>query len=343
MRKDRPGGPSTIQDVADLAGVSRAAVSKVIRNAYGVSPGMRERVEAAIEQLGYRPRINARALRGSSFTIGIEMPTLANPFLGLIVEGATTQLEGSEYRLIVAPSAPGGTEGEREIETLIDRQVEGLIAVSPIVSTEWLERQARFTPIVMVGRHDQTSGYDTVTGDDIRGTGMAMDHLFSLGHRRIAHLTLREEVTVASARAPHGERLHEYLRLMREAGLEEHIQVSRLSLSDVDAYERTNELLASPNPPTAIFAGSDVFALEAMRAIAHAGLTAADVAVVGYDGIALADHPRISLTTVEQDGRALGAHAARLLLERIAGRTEPTHIELAPRLVVRGSTTAVGE
>ncbi|WP_425548397.1 substrate-binding domain-containing protein [Brachybacterium paraconglomeratum] len=76
-----------------------------------------------------------------------------------------------------------------------------------------------------------------------------------------------------------------------------------------------------------------------MRAVADAGLTTADVSVAGYDGIALADHPLISLTTVEQDGRALGAHAAHLLLERIGGRADPTHIELTPRLAVRESTS----
>ena len=341
MQRDRAGRPPTIQDVADVAGVSRAAVSKVIRNAYGVSPSMRERVSAAIEELGYRPRINARGLRGSSFTIGVEMPTLANPFLSLIVEGAIGALEGSGYRLIVAPTAPGGTEGEREIEALIDRQVDGLIAISPIVPMAWLEQQARHTPIVMIGRHDHTALYDTVTGDDMLGTRMVMDHLFALGHRRIAHLTLREEVTVASARAPHGERLLEYVRLMDAAGLGDHIHVARLGFSDSDAYERTREMLNFPEPPTAIFVGNDALAFEALRAICDAGLTTAEVSVVGYDGAPLADHPRISLTTVEQDGRALGSHAARLLLERIEGRTEPSHVQLTPQLAVRESTSPV--
>lgn len=341
MPRVRTGGPSTIQDVADLAGVSRAAVSKVIRNAYGVSPAMRRKVEAAIEELGYRPRVNARALRGSSFTIGVEMPSLSNPFLSMIVEGATAALEGSGYRLIAAPASPGGTEGEREIESLVDRQVDGLIAISPIVSRQWLERQSRFTPIVMIGRHDETEAYDTVTDDDVEGSRLVMEHLLSLGHRRIAHLTLREEVTAPAARAPHGERLREYERLMTEAGLVDQICVARLDDGDQGAYERTRELLGREERPTAIFAGSDALALEVLHALADAGLTVQDVSVVGYDGIPLAGHPLIDLTTVEQDGRGLGAHAARLLLERIGGRTESSHVQIAPQLVIRGSTCAV--
>jgi LacI family transcriptional regulator len=332
-------GLATIQDVADHAGVSRAAVSKVIRNAYGVSPAMRERVSTSIDELGYRPRTYARALRGSSFTIGVEMPTLANPFLSMIVEGATSELEGSGYRLITAPNAPGGVEGKREIEALIDRQVDGLIAISPVVSVPWLEAQAQHTPIVMIGRHDQSSAYDTVTGNDALGAELVMAHLLQLGHRRIAHLTLREEVTLASTRTPHAERLETYRRLMASAGLEEQVRVARVGTADDEAYEPTRELLSSEDPPTAIFVGNDVIAFDVLRALDDAGLSSAEVSVAGYDGIPLTAHPRISLTTVEQDGRALGAHAARLLLERIGGRAEPTHVQLEPRLVIRESTS----
>lgn len=330
-------GAATIQDVADLAGVSRAAVSKVIRNAYGVSPAMHDRVSAAIDDLGYRPRTYARALRGSSFTIGVEMPTLSNPFLSMIVEGATSALEGSRYRLIAAPAAPGGVEGQREIEALIDRQVDGLIAISPKVPMPWLEAQARHTPTVMVGRHDQSPAYDTVTGNDVHGAELVMDHFLTLGHQRIAHVTMPDEVTAPALRTPHNERLLTYLRTMTEAGLEDEIRVARLS--DAEVYEHVRELVGSEASPTAIFAGNDVIALEVLRALDDAGINSAEVSVAGYDGTPLTAHPRISLTTVEQDGEALGAHAVRLLLARIGGRTEPSHMQLEPRLVIRDSTS----
>lgn len=330
--------PATIQDVAELAGVSRAAVSKVIRNAYGVSDEMRTRVSAAIDALGYRPSVTARSLRGSSFTIGVEMPSLANQFLNTIVEGITHQLDGSGYRLIIAPSTPGGTEGRGEIEALIDRQVDGLIAIAPLVSVDWLEQQSRFTPIVMVGRHDRTDAYDTVTSDDVAGTRMMMRHLFERGHRRIAHLTTRAEVTAVDTGSPHGERLREYVRLMDEAGLADEVRIARIGIHDGDAYDRSAELIASTPRPSAIFAGSDFLALEALRAAADAGVDRDEVAIAGYDGIPFADHPGLSLTTVDQGGADLGARAARLLLERLAGRREASHVQTSPRLVVRRST-----
>ncbi|OOB91082.1 hypothetical protein B0T42_07890 [Rathayibacter sp. VKM Ac-2630] len=106
----RPRGPATIQDVALRAGVSRAAVSKVIRNAYGVSPSMRERVAAAIDELGYRPSVAARAMRGASYTIGVEVPQLDNSFFNRIVTGAAAALDGSRYQLIVAPAQSDSRE-----------------------------------------------------------------------------------------------------------------------------------------------------------------------------------------------------------------------------------------
>ena len=115
------------------AGVSRAAVSKVIRNAYGVSPAMRKRVEAAIEELGYRPRVAARAMRGASFTIGFEIPSMGNDFFRQVVEGAATSLAASGYQLIIAPGL-GYLSGTSVLDALVDRQVDGIIATSDGVS-----------------------------------------------------------------------------------------------------------------------------------------------------------------------------------------------------------------
>ena len=156
----------TINDVAREAGVSRAAVSKVIRNAYGVSPGMRERVDAAIAELGYRPSVAARALRGSSYRLGLEIPHVSARFMTQIVEGAKVALTGTPYQLVLAP-ADGPEYGT--IESLADGLVDGIIAVSPLVDPAWLENLARRVPIVMLGRHDRPDAYDTVVGDDEAG------------------------------------------------------------------------------------------------------------------------------------------------------------------------------
>lgn len=328
---------ATIEDVARQAGVSRAAVSKVIRNAYGVSPAMRERVTAAIDALDYRPRIAARAMRGSSFTLGIELPHIGNPFFTKVVSGATAALHGTPYQLIIAPADVDGEEGVLALGALADRQVDGIIAISPLVSQEWLGRLAARVPIVMLGRHDHSEAYDTVTGDDAAGTRLVMNHLFELGHRRIVHLTRSEDVTQPGSGTPHAVRLEEYLVTMHSAGLDDHIRVVRTGLTEESARLDTLALL-DEDQPTAIFVGNDELALGTLRAIGERGLTAADVSVVGYDNVDIASHPAISLTSVDQAGEAMGERAIRLLLERIQGRTESTNFSVEPSLRVRGST-----
>ena len=245
----------------------------MIRNAYGVSPAMRERVTAAIEALDYRPRVAARAMRGSSFTFGIEIPHIGNPFFTKIVAGATAALQGTEYQLIIAPADFDGEEGVRAIGALADRQVDGIVAISPLVSPDWLERLAARVPIVMLGRHDRSTAYDTVTGDDIEGTRLVMEHLFELGHRRIVHLTRSEEVTRPGSGNPHAVRLEQYLAHMHDAGLDGTSGSSAPDSSEEAARLDTLALL-DEEVPTAIFVGNDELALGTLRALSEHGLSA---------------------------------------------------------------------
>jgi LacI family transcriptional regulator len=330
--------PPTIEDVARAAGVSRAAVSKVIRDAYGVSPAMRDRVKHAIDSLGYRPRISARGMRGATFTLGIEIPDFFNQFFPKVVAGATAALSGGPYQLVIAPADPAHADGSRAIKALADRQVDGVVAVSPMVDPEWLEELAIRLPLVMLGRHDKSRNYDTIVGDDAAGTRMAMEHLLGLGHRNIAHLTLHDEITQCQPGTPHGNRLATYQAVMEEAGLAERIRVVKAGVGQDAAYQAARALLRGKNRPTAVFAAHDDPALGVLRAVAEAGLTPQEVSVVGYDDTEIASHPRMSLTSVNQSGTRMGEHAMALLLERVAGRTEVKHEMIVPRLVARGSS-----
>jgi LacI family transcriptional regulator len=107
---------------------------------------------------------------------------------------------------------------------------------------------------------------------------------------------------------------------------------------EAEAADVVRDVLGQPDPPTAIFGGNDTLAVGALRAVVEAGLTARDVSVVGYDNTTIASHPLVSLTSVDQDGRAMGREAVRLLLERIRGRTESVQIEMPVALRVRRST-----
>jgi LacI family transcriptional regulator len=330
---------ATINDVARVAGVSRAAVSKVIRDAYGVSDAMRDKVNAAIEQLGYRPRVSARGMRGSTFTIGVEVPSLANPFNSDVIAGATARLLGEPYQLIVAPADPGNTEGVRAIEVLTDRQVDGVVVISPEVRQSWLENVAANLPIVMLGRHDDSREYDTVVGDDAVGAQLILEHLLGLGHRNIAHITLPESATVPPSSSTHGIRAAVYRRVMSEAGLDAAVQVIRVQMDPEAIYRAARDLIGRPGRPTAIFAAHDRLALGVLRAVADAGLSARDISVAGYDDTWIAQHPMISLTSVNQSAQDMGSRAVDLLLERMAGRKHPVHQVVTPQLMIRDSTT----
>lgn len=325
----------TIQDVARTAGVSRAAVSKVIREASGVSPAMRARVNAAIQELGYRPSVAARALRGASYTIGLEVPHLGNRFLTQIADGALKALEGTRYQLVIAPA--DGSEGYSAIEALADRQVDGIVVVSPRVDASWLERLARTVPVIMLGRHDNPTQYDTVVGDDAEGTRQVMEHLLGLGHRRIVHLTEDSAVTAPGTGNPHALRLRAYEEAMAAAGHAEHIGVVRTGQTEQSARAAVRDLLETRPWPTAVFASHDQLALGALAAMVERDAHR-EISLVGYDNTDLAAHPAISLTSVDQSGPEMGRQAVSMLLERIAGRTEPRHHVVVPSLVVRRSS-----
>ena len=331
----------TIEDVASTAGVSRAAVSKVIRDAYGVSDDMRSRVQAAISELGYRPRASARAMRGSSYTIGIEIPSINNHFFPKIITGAANALAGTSYQLIIAPAGPNHDGGPQAIEVLADRQVDGILAISPAVAPEWLENLAQRTPLVMLGRHDDSTYYDTIVDDDIEGARLAVRHLYDLGHRDIVHVTINTEAENNLATAPHAVRSRGYEVAMAELGLQDHARVVHVEPNEVDARTKALDLLREEHRPTAIFAGHDELALGVLQAIAELGLTASDVSVIGYDDTDIAAHPLVSMSSINQSGTRMGEIVVGLLLGRIAGRTESVHEVIAPKLIARNTTAPV--
>ncbi|MFF2050422.1 LacI family DNA-binding transcriptional regulator [Leifsonia sp. NPDC058194] len=342
MTDETAPGPlraATLADVAREAGVSPAAVSKVIRGAYGVSDAMRERVGAAIERLDYRPRTAARAMRGTTTTLGITVPQLGNEFFTAVVRGAVSALDGTGFDVILAPSEFASSL--QALESLLDRQVAGIVAIAPPADTARLDRLARHAPLVQLGGHEYSEHFDTVAGDDRAGAQLVLDHLLGLGHRRIAHLTHAYAAEDGSRIDPHSQRLSTYAAAMRGAGLDP--LVAQSGASEESAYRAALELLDREAPPTAIFAANDTLALGVLRAVAERGLTAADVSVAGYDDIDIARHPLLDLTTVDQRGEEMGGVAATMLLERLGGRTVSRRFRSEPALMVRGSTRRVRE
>jgi LacI family transcriptional regulator len=329
----------TITDVANHAQVSTTAVSKVIRNAYGVSPAMRDRVKSAIEELGYRPHAAARGMRGRTFTIGVLLPDIRSPFFAEIIDGLTEQLVDTDYQAIMIQGGTTHKAERRAIDALVDRQVDGILIVAPIAAQTRLEEVARDLPTIVLGRHERSAHYDTVFDEDDAGAELAVRHLIDLGHRRIAHIAHQDNARARPADLLHVIRAETYQRVMRDNGLADEITVATTSYSAEGGLQGARELLTRVPRPTAIFAGADQAAFGALAAVHDAGLSVpADVSVIGYDNIRLAALPNIALTSIDQDGVVMGRTVGRLLLERIEGRTSAVRFSVSPSLVLRRTT-----
>jgi LacI family transcriptional regulator len=327
---------ATIEDVAHHARVSRAAVSKVLRNAYGVSDEMRRRVTSSIEALEYRPRISARGMRGRTFTLGVTINDVTNNFISEVLLGASSAIAGTPFQIIIAVAARSDPTNPA-IESLYDRQVDGILSISPLAEADWLHRMGRKVPLVQLGVHMESDSFDTIVGDDAQGVRAMMRHLVDLGHHRIAHVTHVDPPWISLPNRPHMIRQSVYREVMREAGLERDISVIEARFEEEASYVETRRALGAGLRPTAIFAGNDDAALGVMRAAAEFP-DLAGMSISGYDDSHVAANPRIGLTTINQNGPEMGRRAAQMLLERVDGRTESRYEEVPTQLVVRTST-----
>jgi LacI family transcriptional regulator len=336
--RPQSGRRATIQDVARAAGVSVSAVSKVLRDAYGVSPQMRTRVKAAIDDLGYRPHTGARAMRGRTYTVGVMLNALTAPFQVEVAQSISEDLVGTGFQDIVVAGGGVVQRQKRAIEALIDRQVDGLVLVAPFISAEWLEELGTSIPLVVVARHGAAVNFDTVIDDDRHGARLLVDHLVGLGHRRILHVSHSPEGLQRPSVLSQTARCDGFMEAMKRHGLEP--DVIETSYTEEGGYAAAEEALGRPSPPTAIFAGADIAALGVLHAAEERGLRVPDdLSVAGYDDIHLSSIGRISLTTVNQSAQLTGATSIRLLLERIGGRTQSVHHVIAPRLEIRNTTS----
>lgn len=329
----------TITDVAQHAGVSTAAVSKVLREAYGVSPQMKQRVTASIAELGYRPHAAARGMRGQTYTVGLVLGNIRNPFFGDLLEGVTEALSSTRYQVFIGVGGYGAQTQKQTTESMVDRQMDGLILIAPGMTRPDVLDLAEQTPTVVIGHHDSPEGYDCVVHDDRAGGRLVIEHLVALGHRRIAHTSTRGARGSRWRLRPEVMLARGYADAMKTQGLTGFAQVVTTSSSEEGGYEAGRALLTQPDPPTAIFTSTDAAALGVFRAAAELDLSIPhDLSLVGYNNTVVSAYAPVQLTTVDQAGAQMGATAARLLLERIGGRSRALIVSTSPRLVIRRTT-----
>jgi DNA-binding LacI/PurR family transcriptional regulator len=323
----------TIDDVATYAGVSRAAVSKVLRDAYGTSAEMRRRVHIAIEALGYRPQLAARGLRGRTFTVGVVLPDLRDVEAVDTFEGILDRLSVSRYRVASVVGVGTGPSDEQLVAQLTDLKPDAAVLVGCRIPRNELVDFARDVPLVAVNCRETGCGLDTVNADSRQAARLAVDYLSDLGHRRIGYVAWRQSGTADDKTLAEHE--SGYRQEMLARGIGAHCMVRRHGPGEP---VRT---LFEPDAATAVIASDVKLCLDMMPEFeAHDLTIPEDLSVVGYGNSSMGAHPRVQLTTVEVPGRTVGATAADLLLERLAGRVHERHELVPPRLVVRATTAA---
>jgi DNA-binding LacI/PurR family transcriptional regulator len=330
----------TIKTVAADADVSVATVSKVVRKAHHVSPRLRAKVSASIERLGYRPHTAARGMRGQTFTLGVLLGDIRNPFFPDILDGMLTELDRTEYKALLGIGRASAPVEMAMFESMLDRQMDGVIMVAPRMPPAAIEKMAAKCPTVVIGYHQpDATTFDTVNGNDRIGAQLVVNHLVGRGHKRIAFVG-----TETSGIGDGGimtERTVGFRDAMESHGLKEFIDV-RVFPEHVAQYKSAiSEMLALSSRPTAVFCTNDTLAMEVLSCATDLGISVpSEVAVVGYDNIKYGDYSYISLSSVDQSGEILGLQAARLLIERIKGRSSAEHFVFPPRLVARHSSVS---
>ncbi len=327
---------ATMRDVAALAGASLKTVSRVVNGEGGVSPALASRVQEALVLLGYRHDLAASSLRRSdrkTATVALLLEDVANPF-DAALHRAVEDVARSHSSLVLCGSSDNDVSRERELlRAFAGRRVDGVIAVPAGPDhTALLHEQQLGTPVVFVDRPDTSGRADSIVVDNRGGSLIAVEHLVRHGHRRVALVADRPEVWTAAERtAGHREAL---LR----AGLALDPALVRVGVQgDEAAAAAVRDLLALPDPPTAVFTAQNVLTAGAVRALQVAGRTR-DVALVGFDDFPLADLLDPGVTVVAQDIPELGRRVADALFERIAGSDAPARVTTVPvTLVPRGS------
>ena len=331
---------ATMQDVADLAKVSKTTVSHVINETRPVSEETRQRVLNSMKELGYQPNILARSLRKKeTSTIGLIVPNNANPFYAEVSRGVESLSFEEGYNVILCNSDRNLQKEIAYTELLLKKRVDGILFVGAWVGEQIQhlhEIHLQGIPLAVVDRFTQDLDIDSVRIDNRLGGWLATSHLLGLGHRRISCIGGIPEFT------PNAERITGYKKAMGDAGINvESELVIRANFQFEGGYKAAQQLLSLDDRPTAIFACNDLTAIGAIRAATDLGYGVPDdLSVVGFDDIQMAQYACPQLTTISQPMFEMGNLATEMLLERIRDTNIPRRERIfKPNLIVRQSTT----
>jgi LacI family transcriptional regulator len=333
---------STIADIAAKAGVSVPTVSRVLHHRPDVAPGTRLRVEQVIEESGFiRSRVRSALRKVSSGIVDIIVPDLTNLYSIEIVRGVEEVLERTDLRLALSMTSESFQLEQRWLTKVLGGATDGAILVLAHGQSQHLDilRCNKIPFVVVDHRGELDSDIPSVGATNWFGGRTAAEYLVSLGHRRVA---------IISGPASHRcsrDRVEGYRAALEDAGIPVDPALIRPGgFSQPSGYEQTCILLDLPDPPTAIFAGSDAQAMGVYSALHARGLSVPkDMSVVGFDDVAIASLVTPALTTVRQPLTEMGRTATRMLLRHISDEPlDSMRVELTTTLVVRDSCAPFG-
>lgn len=317
--------PATLKDVAERAGVSIKTVSNVINDYPFMTTETREKVERAIEEIGYRPNVGARNLRrGRTGFIILAVPDLDNPYFAELTGLVITAAHQRDWTVLVEQTL-GSHELEQAVITSMGPQRIDAAILSPLaIEPEDLLHASPSTPLVLLGERDIAGPVDHVAIDNIAAAQAAVEHLIGLGRRRVAVIGDKPEKTSGTASL----RTAGYRQALAAAGL----PYDPALVVPVEHYERSEgaaamaHLLRLPEPPDAVFCCNDLLAVGAMRTALERGIAIPDqIAVAGFDDIAEGAYGFPSLTTIAPDKAAIAEAAVNLAHRRVG----PARVKLA--------------
>jgi LacI family transcriptional regulator len=333
----KPRRPPTVADVARRARVSRATVSRVLNQYAHVRPDVRARVQRAMQALGYRPDAVARSLaRRETRTLGLVVADITNPFYAETARAVLETAKANGYHVILCNTDNQPRVQEEYVEVLRQRRVDGIIFGSVFLEDPVVEALvASDYPCLMYNRRLRSRRGNFIVLDNLRASRDVTRHLVALGHRRIGFVSGLPNISTAA------ERLQGYREALRACGLSADRDLIRPGAFQAGtAQEAARDLLKRRGRPTAIVAGNDLMALGVIQAAAELGVCIPhELAVVGFDDIEIADHPRVQLTTMAQQKAEMGRLAALGILDVIrrgagvGGR--PLQQILDPMLIIR--------
>jgi LacI family transcriptional regulator len=332
----------SVREVAAWAEVSLGPVSNVLNRPESVAPATRERVEAAIAELGFVRNEAARALRaGHSRSLGLVVLDVSNPFFTDVAAGVESVADERGMTIALCNSGEDHEREQRHLARLAEQRVQGVLITPVDDDSEQLRRLVgRGVPVVLVDRPAPGPVRCSVAVDDVDGGRQVAEHLLQQGHSRVAFVGGPLHIRQVS------DRRRGLAEGLTAAGAELKL-VETAALSLAEGRRAAERLLAgtSRRRPTALACANDLLALGALQGLVAAGVRVPeDMAIVGYDDIAFAAAATVPLTSVRQPRDLLGRTAAELLLEEIEAPAGHCHqqVQFTPELVVRASTATSG-